>query len=143
MKIALYGGARGVRKRIIGFALVDPDDFIWLRRFSWHRTAQGYAARRRLLSETGKRELVLMHREILELPKGDRRQVDHLNRNKLDNRRFNLRILGPWQQGHNMMRRGNFSSKFRGVSWDKKTGKWVAYAHFQGRKYVAGYFTDE
>jgi|SRR5262245_6673751 len=143
MKIALYGGARGKRNEVRGYALVDEDDFMWLRRFNWHLNAQGYAARRRRLGEENEREIVLMHREILGLEKGDSRQVDHRNRDKLDNRRENLRILAPWQQGHNMLRQGNFSSQHRGVSWDKKTGKWIAYVHVQGTKHVAGYFTDE
>lgn len=87
--------------------------------------------------------MILMHRFILGLEKGDEFQADHKNRNRLDNRRRNLRKVLRGQQSHNMQRKGDFTSKHRGVSWDKKTNKWVACVHTQGRKHVAGYFVNE
>lgn len=69
--------------------------------------------------------------------------MDHKNGNRLDNRRKNLRAVTHEQQSHNIRRKGNFTSKHRGVSWDKKTNKWVAYVHFNYKKHIAGYFIDE
>jgi hypothetical protein len=138
MEIPLYqrGGS------IVAWAIVDASYYRQASKFRWHRTAQGYAARRDY-SQGRPGTMVLMHRDVLGLKKGDPRQGDHKNRNKLDCRKRNLRVVNPGHNGHNIMRRGNFTSQFRGVSWDKKTNKWVATVHAAGKKHVAGYFTDE
>lgn len=142
MKLPLYGGGQGVHARIVGYALVDKEDYARLSQHRWNLSRGGYAYRRDY--KFGRPGVVFyLHRVILGLVKGDPRQGDHKNRNKLDCRRRNLRVVQPWQNGHNIMRRGNFSSQYRGVSWDKKTDKWVAYVHCRGVRHVAGYFTDE
>jgi len=72
------------------------------------------------------------------------RYVDHANGDGLDNRRENLRPATAGQQMFNTRKRAGCSSAFKGVSWDKKTGKWVAYigGPRTGRR-VLGRFTDE
>jgi hypothetical protein len=55
-----------------------------------------------------------MHREIAEAPPD--LYVDHIDRNKLDNRRVNLRIATALQSAHNTGKRKNGkSSKYLGV----------------------------
>jgi hypothetical protein len=67
-------------------------------------------------------------------------QYDHKDRNPLNNQRFNLRIA---TQNQNMANRvkftGNFSSKYKGVSWHKLTEQWQAKIK---NKYL-GTFKDE
>lgn len=70
-------------------AIVDAVDYEWLRSFSWYYTFAGYAAHG--AKKNGKRHETQMHREILKPPQFV--QVEHINGNKLDNRRENLRIL--------------------------------------------------
>jgi hypothetical protein len=137
MKLPLYG-ADGY----VGWADVNAKDFHKFSRYRWNYSRQGYAYRRDYTD--GRPGVVwLLHRVIMGLEKGDPRQVDHINGDRLDCRRRNLRIVTRQQQGHNIYRQGDFTSDFRGVSWDKKTGKWVAYCHCQGKKHVAGYFKSE
>ena len=62
-------------------ALVDVDDFEWLSRFRWVVNPQGYA-----ITKTA--PYLRMHRLIMGLPRGE---VDHKNRDRLDNRKENLR----------------------------------------------------
>lgn len=66
-------------------ALVDDEDFDWLNQFKWCITSHGYA---------GKGfgyESIYMHTMIIKAPKG--MMTDHINRNRLDNQRINLRIV--------------------------------------------------
>jgi hypothetical protein len=77
-----------------------------------------YAARGRSPEEieaTGKRAPVLMHRYLMGEPAED---VDHWNRDSLDNRRENLRLATASQNIANGLSRGG-SSKFKGVSWSR------------------------
>jgi|7_EtaG_2_1085326.scaffolds.fasta_scaffold00078_21 hypothetical protein len=54
--------------------------------------------------------------------------VDHINHNGLDNRRENLRIATPSQNHANKKKQtGNYSSRFKGVSFDNSRNKWMSY----------------
>ena len=112
------------------YALVDDKDFNWLSQRRWHYSV-GYAMRR------DKNIILLMHRIILNTPKG--LETDHLNENRLDNRRKNLRICTKSQ---NIMNKGfqkNNTSGFKGVFWRKDRSKWKVRI---GQKYV-GLFSDK
>lgn len=74
-----------------------------------------------------------MHRLVLEAKKGE--IVDHINRNKLDNRRKNLRIATAKLNALNRSSQG--LSKYKGVA--KHKSGWQVYV---GGKYV-GLFADE
>lgn len=83
-----------------------------------------------------------LHRFILipQLKDGD--QVDHINGDGLDNRRENLRIVTKSQNAQNSKKRkyqGNKppSSIYKGVCFDKRQNKWMAYI----RDKFLGYYT--
>jgi hypothetical protein len=83
-----------------------------------------------------------MHRFVLGLRKGDPRKVDHKNRNRLDNRRENLRVVTSAENAQNLER--NYGrSRHRGVAWHKVTKKWRAVVRLDGRQHHLGYFDDE
>jgi hypothetical protein len=82
----------------------------------------------------------VLHRWILGLTKGDGCIGDHINRNKLDNRRANLRAVTPSESSQNVSGRG--SSRFRGVH-PERSGRWSARVKFQGRHYLLGTFDTE
>lgn len=105
---------------IRGYAIVDAADVAYIRQFKWHTDANGYALRSMPGSVT-----VRMHREILGLDAQDERVTDHINRNKLDNRRCNLRAVMPAENGQNLPVFPSVS-KYRGVDWLKRNGKWRA-----------------
>lgn len=115
-------------------ALVSPEDYEKLAKHSWYFGRRGYAMRSKNMPN-GARKTVSMHREIL----GARldQEVDHINRNRLDNRRENLRMLGHSANLHN---RGAYgSSGVAGVSWDKRKGKWRAEIGRNGQRAWLGY----
>lgn len=121
------------------FAIVDDADFDWLSQFKWcalPATSNGFYAVRRASSSGG---LIYMHRFILGIESGD---ADHINRNKLDNRRLNLRAATRPQNMSNRLklnRNGRASSQFKGVSLNKQLNKWHATI---SQKHI-GYFTSE
>lgn len=65
-----------------------------------------------------------LHRMIMSTPEG--MHTDHINGNKLDNRRCNLRICTPKQNFQNQGMRKNNTSGFKGVYWDKQAKRWRA-----------------
>jgi hypothetical protein len=83
-----------------------------------------------------------MHREILGLEHGDPTEVDHRNGDPLDNRRQNLRVVSRAENAQNVPARGG-TSPFRGVTWDKRKGRWMAQAKLGGRQRFIGYFDDD
>lgn len=117
------------------YALVDADDYEWLNQYNWFLCGGGYAAR----NEKGKQ--ILMHREIMDPPEG--MFVDHINLSRMDNRRTNLRICTPNENRRNQCKRARASSRFKGISWNKRTRKWCASIHFKGKPIWLGCFNDE
>ncbi len=117
-------------------ALVDARDFEMLSRHRWYLLAVGYAAQ-----GGGKAPMVYLHRVVAGA--GPRDLVDHRNGDKLDNRRANLRLVTPAQSSANTSSQRGSSSKFRGVSFDKRTGRWVAQITKGGEQHFLGRFKSE
>lgn len=99
----------------IYYALLDVDDF-WPaldRAYQvgnrWRLATNGYV----VLAENGK--TVLLHRFLMGREPGDGLFVDHINRDRLDNRRRNLRVLTPSQSPQNLSVRSNSLTGYRGV----------------------------
>jgi len=69
--------------------------------------------------------------------------VDHINNNKLDNRRENLRIVTVEQNNLNKSSAKGSLSKYVGVSFEKKRNKWFAQICHKGKTKFLGYFTNE
>ncbi len=113
---------------------VDAADYEWLSRWKWHLMS-GYAAR----YEKGK--VVLMHRLIMNPPPG--MIVDHANRNKLDNSRANLRVCSHGENTRNRAKPIGCSSRFKGVCYDKKMGKWKASVGSGRKRTYLGAFDEE
>ena len=68
--------------------------------------------------------------------------VDHINRNKLDNRRSNLRIVSYGFNNRNKDKRVGASSKFKGV-YLHHSNKWQAYINIDGKRCSLGLFEKE
>ena len=125
--IALAGGL---------FAIVDAADFEWLNRHRWQTTGgtTGY------VRSTIRGKNVFMHRLIMNPPAG--MVVDHINGNRQDNRRGNLRVC---TQAENLRNRRSCrgTSRFKGVHWNAKIRKWVASICLNRKIMHLGYFDDE
>ena len=124
---------------IAGYALVDAEDFAQLSAWRWFVETKGYARR---TVNTGTSYIpIRMHREIAGLAREDPRQVDHINGDKLDNRRANLRIVTNAENQQNLTSlRSTNTSGYRGVQRNRgRWGKpWLARANVAGRRYALG-----
>lgn len=109
--------------------LVDDDVAIWLADFHWHKM-DGYAAHSK--DRSGKIKKVYMHRVIMGAEKGQ--QIDHKNRNRLDNRRENLRFCEVWQNRANTVKSNK--TGYRGVT--KHNNKWESKISLHGKQFSGG-----
>lgn len=127
------------------FAIVDPEDYEALARYSWRAVPSSrthYAVRSVWLGD-GKIRSVWMHRCVCAVPEGV--YVDHVNRTGLDNRRVNLRPATAAQNTCNRAKftKGTYSSRFKGVSRNRRDNRWRAAISVGGRLIVLGWFDDE
>jgi hypothetical protein len=88
---------------------------------------------------TKKRQLYL-HRRLMNEPEG--LQIDHIDGDGLNNRRYNLRVATCAQNNLNTRRRCNNKSGFKGVSWDRDRGKFRAYIKINNKQTHLGMFTS-
>lgn len=73
-----------------------------------------------------------LHRLIM--PNIPNRVIDHINRNKLDNRINNLRICTAQQNSYNTSKPKNSKYKYKGVK--QQNGSWTAFISKEGKKYT-------
>lgn len=134
-----------VRRQRTGFTLyaqIDDDEFPRISQFSWRFACSEASGKLYATTGSGK-NCTLMHRMIMGLQPGDRRQVDHRDRNQLNNQRHNLRLVNNAQNCQNQRSVPGTSSQFRGVSWHVGHQKWTAYVRFNGRQISLGDFDTE
>jgi len=112
-------------------ALVDDDDFEWLNQWKWHLSRFGYAVRK-------PKEQIYMHRLVAKTPVG--MKTDHINYNKLDNRKCNLRICTDAQNARNRPKQSNNTSGYKGVFLSKKTNRWRAQIRLNKKTFHLGTF---
>ena len=127
------------------YVLLDPDDYERIAHYTWNLITDGnnkYAVRFVEGSRTRSHKTISMHREIFSSPKG--LCVDHINGNGLDNRKENLRLASKMQNCWNRKKmRGNCTSRFKGVWWNKKSKKWESSVFCDGKSHYLGFFNDE
>lgn len=68
--------------------------------------------------------------------------IDHKDRNRLNNSIGNLREATVSQNGMNSETNNANSSGYRGVTWNKRSGKWQAQAKVNGRNHYLGLFAS-
>jgi hypothetical protein len=112
---------------------ISDCDFDLVSSKTWYIANNGYP--------TMGREPILLHRFLMNPPKGF--QVDHIDGNKLNNQRENLRIVTPQQNRWNMWKNGGNTSKYKGVSWSKQLSKWVVHICKDRKVKHVGYFDSE
>jgi hypothetical protein len=123
-------------------ALVDDADFGALSAHKWSSDGKGYAQRTLKNHEhPGKKKVVSMHRVLLGLDVGDKRQVDHIDGNKANNQRSNLRICSPSQNHCNVGPNSRNKSGYKGVYFHAANGKWTATIRAPEKYIRLGYFT--
>lgn len=123
-------------------ALIDEDDDPLVRQYHWWAKESDnerlYAITEPMVNY--QKSVIRMHRLILGFPNTP--DIDHWNGNGLDNRRSNLRAATHSQ---NMMNRPapiTNTSGYKGVSWHRKAGKWMAMIWDRNKQIYLGLYVD-
>jgi hypothetical protein len=121
-------------------AIIDAADAHIVDKYNWTASEQPrsvYAYRQDCSGP--KRITIPMHRLIMGKP--CEFQIDHIDGDGLNNRRCNLRLATKAQNAHNSRVRSDNKSGYKGVSWNKKAGKWVAQIQINTKTKYLGLFT--
>lgn len=115
-QIYLYG------KNKDKFFTIDDEDFELVSKYKWYLSTHGYAKTTIHKKETTKLDKnrninIAVHRLIMGNPEG--KQIDHINRNRLDNRKSNLRLATHTENNWNKEIKG-----LVGVSLDIRDGRY-------------------
>lgn len=141
MKLIQLGGHKQTT-RIKGYAIVEDEDFKTLSQHKWS-LANGYAMRTIFIrTKEGKyrhRNIYMAHAVIGKPPAGQ--VVDHINGEKLDNRRANLRIASYAQNSQNKKRLKTNTIGFRGVTFHALARKFQAQIMVNGKQIYLGLFS--
>lgn len=104
------------------FTVVDRDVYEEQSQYKWHLNSYGYVIRKEWNGVRTK--TVFLHRVVGEVPKG--MVTDHINGDRIDNRRSNLRACAQRQNACNSRRPKSNTSGYVGVS-RTLSGKWRAF----------------
>lgn len=129
---------------IIAEASIDLNDLLEVKNHKWYLSSTGYVRTRQSF---GKDKKVFLHNLIMNSPSPGKK-VDHIDRDKLNNRRCNFRFATVSQNQANSYKQETFydektSSRFKGVSWDKVNRKWLARIRKDYKMYYLGRFSSE
>lgn len=127
----------GVTKKV----LFDVSDVDKIKQYKWHlhyreKDKRYDACTNKPGTHKNKKRYISMHRFLLNYD--GNLQIDHINRNTLDNRSLNLRIVTPYENNQNK------ESKFevKGITFDKSRNKWKASIQYNGIVYDLGRFDE-
>lgn len=127
-------------------SLIDVEDMAEVLKYKWHSyiDRSGAEGVRRSLPRThiaGRvpRLTISLWRFLMSPPHG--MQIDHIDRNPLNNQRSNLRLVTHAQNGQNRSAIGKRGLP-RGVSFHKRRRRFVVQASCGGRRIWGGYFAD-
>lgn len=125
------------QKEEVARALIDIEDVEKVKEIKWCLiTNDGYVK-----GGIGAKEEILLHRFLFK--SNNNELIDHINGNKLDNRKCNLRIVDYSKNAMNSKTPSNNTSGIKGVYWDKRSNKWEAAIQINMKKKSLGYFKNK
>lgn len=127
------------------FSVID-DEFEYLKKYNWSLSPGGYAYTQNYKNKKFpniNKKTVFLHRIIFDQYKDNVLYVDHINRNKLDNRMSNLRYASNQLNQYNTKKPDNNTSGYVGVTYCKTTSKWIAQITFNNKHIKIGRFINK
>jgi len=118
---------RNRAKEVVAYALVDDADYDLVGAYTWCRGTNGYA-------QTGGSHSRLQRMHVVIMGRKEGYEIDHINRDKLDNRRANLRFVTRSQNNLNR-------KEGTGVFYHARIKRYWAYGNVNGKRTSLGYFT--
>lgn len=113
----------------------DLEDFDRVSSHNWYMRDKGY------FYGHANRTYISLHRFVMNASKGT--IVDHKDRNPANCRKSNLRFCTRSTNEANKTKRKGFTSKYKGVCWDKSRNRWLSYVRCKGKLYRLGTYKDE
>lgn len=115
-----------------GRAIIDIEDIEKVSKYKWGTAKSGYVR--------NVKYSLSLHQLIIGFMPEKPNVIDHINRNRYDNRRSNLRIVDFSINGFNKGKQSNNTSGYVGVYWDKNRNKWEASIKIDRKKRFLGYY---
>lgn len=134
MKFIKLNGIYGEGK----YASIDDEFYELVSSKSWRVKKEGYVIS--TFRENGKSKTVYLHRLIMCNPKGF--EVDHIDNNKLNNCKSNLRVCSRHENAANKPITFKNTSGYKGVYLHTKAKRWVARIQFKNKMHHLGMFQD-
>lgn len=130
------------------YTLVDNEDYHFLNQWNWSLSINGYAFRQPYIKKSERinnkkyEKMIFLHRLVMDC--SDNLSVDHINHNKLDNRKSNLRNVSHLVNMNNMSKHKDNKSGYKGVfqNYHEVTRKkiWRARLTFNGIVFELGLY---
>lgn len=138
---------KNIKKEIINYALIDDEDFEWLNKYRWCINSQYASRTSRFKENQHKQKAMYMAIEIMKEHNlyNKNKEIDHINRNKLDNRKCNLRMATKSQNGYNIKFLKNNTSGYKGVFRNSNIGakkRWRAMIQIEKKRIFLGCFSS-
>lgn len=115
----------------------DIEDLYYVKNATWFESEFGYA--RGVIDK----KFIFFHNYILNMKPNSESICDHIDGNRLNNRRNNLRIVNRTQNAINRGLHKNNTSGITGVSWDKVANKWTSYISVNGEFLYLGNYNNK
>jgi len=136
-------------KTMIGYSsndnkqfIFDTDEYLKIKDYCWWTNDYGYMYTTKPNSNH-KKNLLLHHLILNFTDTSNGLFTDHINRNKLDNRKENLRIISRQNNARNISLSFDNTSGFIGVDWMKSESAWRSRIVYEGIAHHLGIFQDK
>ena len=118
--------------------IVDPEDYDkYVKPYKFHLSHNGYVVTKKRGSSTSR-----LARMIMNVLENKTVEVDHKNRNPLDNRKSNMRVCTKQENMMNKDKPKTNTSGFKCVHWREDLGKYCSLFRYMKKKYYVGVFDD-
>jgi hypothetical protein len=122
----------------IATALFSPQDYDVISQYKWYLNADGYVVSGSV-AESGSN--IRLHRHLLDVI-DEKLVVDHINHDRLNNRRENIRTCTYQQNSQNSIPKSSLS-KYKGVNYNARDNKWYARIVVGGKNIHLGVFDTD
>ena len=119
--------------------IFDKEDYDKIKNYCWsitHNKKGGYV----MAYDSNLKKKIMLHRLIINCPPN--MMVDHINHNKADNRKENLRLCNNQQNSMNHKISKRNTSGYTGVHWSNKSQKWESTLFENGNHHYLGRYDD-
>lgn len=117
--------------------IIDSEDYDVIKNHTWYRSKIGYIVSDIFINKN-KNNQIRLHRLIMNAD--NKMLIDHIDGNKLDNRKCNLRLATKQENARNSKIPKSNTSQYKNVSFRKDRNKWRSYINISGKQISLGHF---